>query len=323
MTTPHRLNRLLEPIRAEMKRVEELLQAGVARLEPPLCAMLEHVLAGGKRLRPAFVTLTGKLFSRDTSPFVHLGTAVEMLHTATLIHDDIVDQSALRRGRRTLHTVWPVREAVLAGDHLLAQAAALVAALRRPAVLEVFAETLCAICAGQIRQTSAEEGRRRSREEYLRSIEAKTASLIIGALEMGGLLADASADQIAALRDFGHGFGLAFQIADDVLDLSGDEVALGKPPGSDLRQGVITLPTLCHLERGEDEDVCAVLAGRTDTDAVDAAIAAIRASGAIDAALAEGRLHAREGQRALGGLPDNAFRRILHCLADYVVGRDG
>lgn len=150
MTTPRRLNRLLDPIRPEMKQVEELLLARVARLETPLCDMLEHVLTGGKRLRPAFVILTGKLFSCDTDPFIHLGTAVEMLHTATVIHDDIVDQSPLRRGHETLHTIWPVREAVLAGDHLLAQTAALVAELRQPAVLKVFAETLCTICAGQI-----------------------------------------------------------------------------------------------------------------------------------------------------------------------------
>jgi len=323
MTTRLELNPLLEPIRPQMEQMEALLQGQLAGLEEPLRTMVGHVLASGKRLRLALIILTGELFARPSAPFQQLGVAVEMLHTATLIHDDIVDQSPLRRGSQTLHTIWPLREAVLVGDHLHAQAAALVAELNRPAILNVFAKTLCTICAGEIRQTFVNEGRLRNRDEYTRSIEAKTASLVIGAVEMAGLLAEASKTQLAALRNFGREFGLAFQIADDVLDFIGTEAQLGKPPGSDLQQGLMTLPTLCYLEQTEnDTAVSAVLSGKRDDEHIQSAIEAVRTSGAIDAALAQGRAHAQRSQRALEALPDNHARQILHALADYVVTRN-
>ena len=322
MTSQRKFPPLFEPIRSHLEQVEVLLQERVAQLDEPLRGMLSHALSRGKRLRPALVLFTGELFARPPEPFYRLAAAAEMLHTATLVHDDIVDQSHLRRGKKTLHTLWPVRETVLAGDHLLAQAAVLVAQLNPPAVLDVFAKTLAAICAGEIRQTFVNEGRHRSREEYYRSIEAKTASLVVGAVEMAGLLAKASEVQIAALRNFGKAFGLAFQIADDVLDFVGTEEELGKLRGSDLRQGLITLPTLCYLEEGGNEALVeAVLSGKRDNKSIKAVMSAICASGAIEAAIAEARRLAEQGQQALLTLPNNWARQRLHALSDFVVSR--
>jgi heptaprenyl diphosphate synthase len=179
------------------------------------------------------------------------------------------------------------------------------------------------MCAGEIREVLVTRGKHDGRQEYARNIEAKTAALFAASMEMGGLLAGAEEGQVAALRRFGREFGMAFQIVDDVLDLSGDEAQLGKPAGSDLRQGLVTLPVLCYLERAERETlVNGVLAGERDEEQVRAAIGAIRGSGAIEAALEEARAYVGRSQEALAGLPDNAARRTLGALAEYVVERE-
>ncbi len=348
MKMPLQLIPLFEPIRPQMERVESLLHESLAEVEEPLGSMLRCSLGSGKRIRPALVILIGWMFTSSapplippiggrtsapplippiggrtsTAPFYSLAAAVEMLHTATLIHDDLVDEAPLRRGRRTLHTTWPAGATVLAGDYLLARAASLVAELEHPRMLKVFAETLCTMCAGEIRQMFATRGEQSQWEGYYRSIEAKTASLCAAATEMAGILAGAEEPQIAALRHFGRELGMAFQIADDGLDFIGDETQLGKPAGSDLRQGLTTLPTLCYQERVEDgSPVNAVLSGQRDAEHVRAAIEAVCSSGAIEAALAEARVHARQSQEALATLPDNASRQMLCSLAEYVVER--
>jgi geranylgeranyl pyrophosphate synthase len=332
MKTAQQLIHLLEPIRPHMEQVERLLCEKLTKVEEPLSSMLLRILSSGKRVRPALVILAGHMFiapsvkgsaaAPSSTPFCNLAAAVEMMHTATLIHDDLIDEAPLRRGRRTLHTTWPARAAVLAGDYLLAQAASTIAALEHPRLLHIFSQSLCAMCEGEIRQTFTSAGRQNPREEYYRSIEAKTASLCAAAMEMAGVLAGAAERQIAALRRFGREFGMAFQITDDVLDFVGDEQRLGKPAGSDLRQGMVTLPTLYYLERAEDATpVRAVLAGRQDAKHVQAAIEAVRSSSGIEAALTEARAHVNQAQEALATLPATPSRQMLCSLAEYVVAR--
>ncbi len=320
--TPLQLIPLLEPVRPEMERVERLLSETLAGVEEPLSSVLRRSLDGGKRVRPALVILVGRMFAPSTAPFHSLAAAVAMLHTATLIHDDLLDEAPLRRGRQTLHTVWPAGATVLLGDYLLGQAVSLIAEVEHPRVLKVFAETLCTMCAGEMRHMSVSTGKRDLREDYYRSIEAKTASLFAASTEMAGILAGAEEPQIAALRRFGRELGMAFQIVDDVLDFIGDEARLGKPAGSDLRQGLITLPIICHLEIVEDDtSVSGVLSGQQDEEHVRAAIEAVCSSGAIEASLAEARAHARRSQEPLETLPDVISRQMLRSLAQYVVER--
>jgi geranylgeranyl pyrophosphate synthase len=304
-----------------MERVERLLHKTLAKVEEPLRSRLRRSLDGGKRLRPALVILSGEIFAPSTAPFYGLAAAVEILHTATLIHDDLVDGASLRRGRETLHTAWPARATILAGDYLLAQAAWLMAELDHPEVLKHFAEALCTMSAGEIRQMLVVKDEL-SREEYYRRIEAKTASLCATATKMAGILAGAESSQVTALHRFGWELGIAFQIVDDVLDFIGDEAQLGKPASSDLHQGLLTLPTLCYLEIVEDDVAAsAILSSQQDAGQIQAAIEAIRSSGAIEAALAEAGAHARRSQEALAPLPDNASRQTLHTLAEYIVQR--
>jgi len=317
------LHRLLEPIRPDLEQVERVFHNVLADVEEPLGSMLRRSLCGGKRLRPALVVLVGRAFAAPIAPFHGLAAATDLLHTATLIHDDLVDGAARRRGQEALHTVWPASVTVLAGDYLLGQAVSLIAGLGHPHLLKVFADTLRIICAGEIRQLVVARDQHRSREGYTRSIEAKTASLFGASTEMAAILAGAGEPQVAALRRFGHELGLAYQIVDDVLDLIGDEAELGKPAGSDLRQGIATLPVLCYLEQaGDDSPVHAVLAGQDGEAHVRAAIAAIRASGAIEVTLEEAHAHARHSQEALATLPPgNEARQVLCELAEYAVER--
>ena len=308
---------LFESIRPHMERVEELLHERVHRAEEPLSSGIERLLGRGKRFRPALVILTGQVFASPMGPFYGLAAAVEMLHTATLIHDDLVDKSSLRRGQETLHAVWPAKATVLAGDYLLAESASMVAELDRPRVLRSFAQALCTMCAGEIKQMLVTRGKLKSREAYYRSIEAKTASLCATATEMAGILTGTGETHIAALRRYGRELGMAFQIVDDVLDFVGDERRLGKPTGGDLCQGLVTLPILCYQERVEDtRPVDAVLSGQRDAAHMQAAIDAVRSSGAIEAALDEAHAYARRSQEALQILPDGSPRRTLSLLAE-------
>ena len=313
---------LLEPIRSDLEQVKRLLHATLAEIGEPLGSELSETVNGGKCIRPALVILVGHLFSAPAVSFHKLATVVEVLHTASLIHDDLVDNAALRRGRETLHTSWSTGVTVLVGDALLAQAAALLAELNRPQILRVFADALRAMVAGEIEQLLTAGKAQCSREGYYRRIEAKTAALCAAAMEMASILAEADEVQIAALRCFGWELGIAFQIVDDVLDLIGDEAQLGKPAGSDLRQGLVTLPTICYLEQAKSSAVVdAVLAGQGDEKLMRTAIETICASGAVDAALEEARSHVWQGQEALILLPDGGPRQALGALIEYAVER--
>ncbi len=312
----------LEPIRAELAEVERLLQETAARAAAPLGPGLAQVLLGGKRLRPALVILAGRLFA-PTTPQIHgLATALDLLHASSLIHDDVVDAAPLRRGRAALHTVWPPAAAVLAGDYLLGEAMALVAELEQRTV-SAFARLLQTVCAGEIAEMLGDGNDGDLRTAYARRIEGKTASLFTAAVGLAGALAGADGAQLVTLRGYGRELGMAYQIVDDVLDLTASEAELGKPAAGDLKQGLVTLPVVCYLETHADASdlVRAVLAGRRDEALVQAAVAAIRASGAIEQTLAEARAHVQRAQAALRDLPECEARRMLDQLAGYVVNR--
>jgi geranylgeranyl pyrophosphate synthase len=210
---------------------------------------------------------------------------------------------------------------VLAGDYLLAQSVCLLAQLRNPGVLKILAETLHTMSAGEIEYHYSQKNKK-SREVYFRSINAKTASLFAGAMEMVGVLAGARKSVVHNLRNFGHEFGIAFQIVDDVLDLVGDEAGLGKPAGSDLAQGIITLPVICYLERGNDDRIInKILSGERTPRDLKTAIKMIRESGAVEDALSEARAYARESKAALSQLPSGKSRQLLFDLVDCIVDR--
>ena len=320
---------MLEPIREDLGAVEARMLAAVGEAEEPLSSALRAILSsGGKRLRPALVILAARLHRWNPAPVVRLAAAVELLHTATLIHDDTIDEARVRRGHKTLNATWSRAATILAGDYLFARAAALAAETENTRVASIFANTLITICQGELRQMLSLFNWRGSREDYYQRIYSKTASLFAAASEAGAVLGQAPEEGIRALRDYGHHLGMAFQIVDDVLDFVGTEEHLGKPVGSDLRQGIATLPVYYYLQQGGDEALVEVVLDRHGQDearraqAVEELVTAIVASQAIQSCRQKARDSVRQAIDAVSALPDGPYRRALCDLASFVVSRD-
>jgi geranylgeranyl pyrophosphate synthase len=280
------------------------------------------VSSGGKRVRPALALLVSHIFPTKPEKIANFAAAIEMLHTATLVHDDLIDGALLRRGNPTLNATWTPSATVLTGDFLFARAADLAAQTNSVRVMRLFAQTLMVICHGEINQMFDKHASL-SREQYYERIYAKTAALFAVATEAAGVLGDAPESVIEALRDFGECLGMAFQIVDDVLDFVGDEELMGKPAGSDLRAGLVTSPTLWFLEQDNGYDVIRDILnnGRKDDVSIRAAVHSICESGAIEASLDEAHQFIQQSQEALKVLPPSEYRDALWELSDFVVER--
>ena len=317
------LNDILEPINEEMQIVEATLRNTAQVGYEPLAEVVEHVVSsGGKRIRPALVLFATKFYPVEFDKVLALAAAVEALHTATLIHDDVVDDSTLRRGRPTINAFWDSGATVLAGDYVFAKAASFGAQTGSVRVMELFAETLQTIVDGELRQLFRRRRGLPPREEYYQRIHSKTGSLFTLSTEASGVLMGARPVEVQAFRDYGHNLGMAFQIVDDVLDFIGDEQRVGKPIGSDLRQGTVTLPVYYFAEANADHPALVKYWSGDDSEAgVEELVEAIRASSAVEAALAEARELVQDGIDALAVLPEVPARKSLHDLATYIVER--
>jgi len=323
---------ILEPIVADLERVERRLHETVHPDYPQLATVVQHLLeSGGKRLRPALALLAGRFYHADSDKLVSLAASVEMLHTATLVHDDLIDGALMRRGKETVNARWNTGATVLTGDYLFARAAALAAATDHVRVMAIFADTLMTICTGELRQIfdrhelpilDSQQAWDAALERYDQRIHAKTASLFAAATEAAAVLGNAPESQVLALREYGQMLGTGFQIIDDVLDFQGDEDVLGKPVGSDLQEGIVTLPVLYYLrEHPDDAQLAAVVRDGHNDGLVNEVVAAIRESGSVDKATDRAREFIVRGKAALALLPDKEPRSILHALADYTIAR--
>jgi geranylgeranyl pyrophosphate synthase len=278
---------------------------------------------GGKRIRPLVALLVAGMFdAAERQKRIDLAAAVEMLHTSTLVHDDLIDGSLMRRGTKTLNAVWTPAATVLTGDYLFAYAANLAARVNSVRVMSIFADTLSVIVGGELRQMFTDWALRTTRDDYFRRIYGKTASMFVLATSAAGVISNASESQITALLDYGRDFGIAFQIMDDVLDFTGDQASVGKPVGSDLRRGMITLPTICYIESNPNDSrfECA-LRGECDNKTYDQLIDIVRNSDAIERSIHEAKQIAENAKRSLDQLPANEYREVLRGLVDYSVGR--
>jgi geranylgeranyl pyrophosphate synthase len=316
---------ILESIQNELQQVETKLRSVSAAAYAPLEGALHILLnSGGKRLRPALTVLASKFHSTsNTSAVIAAGAALEMLHTATLVHDDLIDGTLLRRGSPTLNASWDQASTVLAGDYIFAQAAAFAAETENPRVIALFARTLKAICEGELRQILGQMSWEQPEEEYYDRIFSKTASLFSASAEAGAVLSDAPESTVQSLRDYGCDLGMAFQIVDDILDFSGDEGVMGKPVGSDLRQGVLTLPVFYFAKLYPDRlrRLREYVENPAGGAGVARAVEMIRESDAIDAACRRAKQFVSQARGALAALPDGAARQALLGLADFVVER--
>ena len=315
---------LFAPVRDDLNAVEDRMREYVPDQHEALTAAIDHLLAsGGKRIRPAMSLLAAGIFGADSEEAIAVAASIEMLHTATLVHDDLIDGSLLRRGIPTLNANWNAGATVLTGDYIFARAADLAAQANSVRVMRIFARTLMVLVNGEIGQMFKSRGIA-SRDDYYRRIYAKTASVFEAATEAGAVVGRATENEITALAAYGREVGSAFQIVDDILDFVGDSAHIGKPVGGDLRQGLVTLPALYFLEEHPNHpDLKALLNGRMGDTAITARVVeAVRNSSAIRASLSEAREFVRRGMAALDLLSSGQHLDSLRDIADYVVSRD-
>jgi len=308
----------------DMAAIDALIRDRLASDVVLINQVAEHIVsAGGKRLRPMLVMLAGRATGTVGAEHHQLAAIVEFIHTSTLLHDDVVDESDLRRGRSTANAIWGNAASVLVGDFLYSRSFQLMVELDRMPVMRILADTTNRIAEGEVLQLLHVRNPDTDEAAYLNVIERKTAVLFAAGTQLGALASGADEATQQALYDYGMQLGYAFQIADDVLDYSGDADALGKNLGDDLAEGKATLP-LIHAMAQAAPDVRARL--RTivetgDTDALPEVLAAIDAAGSLDYSRARALAYAEAADRALAGLGDNAAAAALRGLARYAVER--
>jgi geranylgeranyl pyrophosphate synthase len=312
----------LNPVQELLPRVEERMLSQADQSYPDLSAALGHLLSsGGKRVRPAVALLTGGMLYADNEKLITLAAALELLHTATLVHDDLIDGALLRRGIATLNASWSPAATVLTGDFIFAKAAKLAAETGSVTVMQLFAQALATIVNGEITQLFSSRGLV-SREDYYQRIYAKTASLFEICSTCAAVLSPVDENMIELARVFGYDIGMAFQIVDDILDFTGEQVTVGKPVASDLRHGLITLPALYYFEENpDDSEMKAILKGNRNDTQLDRLVISIRSSGAIERSMDEARQYIDHSINVLEKMPDCPERKALEALADYIVQR--
>ena len=288
----------------------------------PLGEMLDMVLSGGgKLLRPALALLAGRFGHYNLDLLVPLAASVELLHTATLVHDDVIDRAATRRGRPTVNSAFHNSTTVMLGDYLFAHAADQIVKTDNLRVVRLFSDTLMIMAKGEIRQDITAYDSRQTIRDYLQRIGGKTASLFATACEGGAIVSGQPAEWTRALRDYGYNFGIAFQIVDDILDFTGNEDEMGKPVGSDLMQGTLTLPSLLLLERSPKSNPVQKYFSRPARDRLALAVEAVLDSGVTQESYDMARDFCRRANEALNVLPDLADRQTLQDLAAYILER--
>lgn len=314
-----------DSIESELEIVEKQLTENIdTNIDILHDASVHLIHAGGKRLRPAFALLTARLFQKDINDVIPMAVALELVHMATLVHDDVIDNSVARRGTITVKKGWGNRVSIYAGNYILAKSLMLVSGYKRNDLLEIMAETSIKICEGEITQMFGSFNVDIGLKNYLRRIERKTALLIAVSCKLGALISNAPAKDVKDIERYGHFLGMAFQVTDDILDLVADEEVLGKPVGSDIRQGVITLPALYAMNNSKhsDELKLALTSPEECENNTGKIIDMIQDSDGIDYAYYVSKRYAIKAQQQLHRLPDVPEKKVLHDIANYILERD-
>jgi geranylgeranyl pyrophosphate synthase len=315
---------LYTPVQQELDIVDKVMRKQAEDYHSDLQKALDIILSsGGKRIRAAITLLVGKMLDADRELNITLASAIEMLHTATLVHDDLIDGSLLRRGMPTLNSQWSPGATVLTGDFLFARAAKLSADTNSVRVMKIFSETLGVIVNGEISQLFSKRYKA-DRKDYYKRIYAKTASLFETSTRAAAILSNSDEETIENMAKYGYNIGMAFQIIDDILDFNGEQATLGKPVGSDLRQGLITLPTLYYLESHPEDPVVVSMNTKgciDDEQQTRYLIQAVSNSSAIGEAHHEAIGFVHQAIDFLQLQPENNYRDTLEKLALYIVDR--
>lgn len=322
---PH--DRLAAWLAQDMEAVNALIRTRMASEHAPrIPEVTAHLVeAGGKRLRPMLTLAAARLCGYDGDHHVKLAATVEFIHTATLLHDDVVDESQRRRGRPTANLLWDNKSSVLVGDYLFARSFQLMVETDSLRVMDILANASAVIAEGEVLQLTAAQDLRTTEAIYLQVIRGKTAALFAAATEVGGVVARAPEAQVQALRTYGDALGIAFQIVDDLLDYGGTDAAIGKNTGDDFRERKLTLPVIKAVAKADAEERAfwqrVIEKGDQRDGDLAHAIALMGRHGAMEAARAQALMWADTARSALTVLPDHPLRTMLSDLADYVVAR--
>lgn len=312
---------LFNQINSDLQRVEKELTKFVETDYPILQDSAVHLLsAGGKRLRPAFTLLAGKFYGYSIEKLMPVAMALELIHMSSLVHDDVVDASMTRRGRPTVKAKWGNIASIETGDYLFAKSLVLIAKIDHPEVARILAEISVEMCQGEIQQIKSSFDVEQNLKQYYYRIKRKTALLISACCKLGALVSEAPRRQIWALGAYGHSLGMAFQIVDDVLDITAKPSEFGKPIGGDLRQGIMTLPMIMALKMSSEPTRLKELLGKMDkTDLeVSETIGLIKATRAIEESMRLVDLYVLKAKNHLQELPTIPTRKALEDLAEFI-----
>jgi octaprenyl-diphosphate synthase len=322
---PH--DRLAEALAGDMDAVNALIRARMAsRHAPRIPQVTAHLVeAGGKRVRPMLTLACARLCGYQGDAHQKLAATVEFIHTATLLHDDVVDESGQRRGRPTANLLWDNKSSILVGDYLFARAFQLMVEPGSLRVLDILSNAAATIAEGEVLQLTVSQDVTTTEEIYLQVIRGKTAALFQAACEVGGVIADQPEDVVEALRTYGDALGVSFQIVDDYLDYGGAGAGLDKNVGDDFRERKLTLPVIRAIARADGVQrafwVRTIEKGQQEEGDLEHALALLREHGTLEETRAEAIVWAERAKTAMGRLPADPLRDMLVDLADYVVAR--
>jgi octaprenyl-diphosphate synthase len=322
---PHAVDRLATLLADDLAAVDVLIHQHMASPVGVIPNLAAHLIdAGGKRIRPLITLAAARLLGGGGDGARKLATAVEFVHSATLLHDDVVDLSNMRRGKKAANLIWGNSASVLVGDFLFARSFTLMVETGDIQVLDILSRAACVIAEGEVMQLAAANDAETTRERYMDIIAAKTAALFAAAGKAGAVVAGRPGVEAAALETYGRELGLAFQLVDDALDYGGLAATMGKNAGDDFREGKVTLPLVFAREAGDESERTfwrRVISGERTDDDFHRAVALIRRHDGIALTLQAARDHAARAKAALEILPANAYREALADLPDFVVER--
>lgn len=324
VTKPH--ERLAEILADDLGLVNEMIRTRMASEHAPrIPEVTAHLVeAGGKRLRPMLTLAAAQMCGYEGPYHIHLAATVEFIHTATLLHDDVVDESAQRRGRPTANLLWDNTSSVLVGDYLFARSFQLMTDTGSLEVLRILSNAAATIAEGEVLQLTAAQDLATTEDTYLRIVRGKTAALFSAATEVGGVIAAQDKATIKALFDYGDALGIAFQMVDDLLDYMGTD-ATGKNVGDDFRERKLTLPVIKAVAKADDKERAfwerTIARGKQEEGDLDTALGLLHRHGTLTATKAEAVAWTDQAKSALSGAPEHPIRDLLVDLADYVVAR--
>ena len=317
---------ILQVTGRDMGRVNDLIRTMAGSNVTLIPEISDHLISsGGKRLRPMLTIASALAYGYRGDAHVKLAASVEFMHTATLLHDDVVDESDLRRGRKTARTIWGNQASVLVGDFLLGQAFKMMVEVGSLTALDILSQASAIIAEGEVWQLSAAKRMTTTEADYLAVVDAKTAALFAAAAEVGPVIAGADDAARQAMRHYGRHLGLAFQLVDDALDYGGSSVDLGKNTGDDFREGKITLPVILAYQAGDETEKAfwreALEQGNTGEEALLEAKALIRRHGTLGQTIERARRYGAEALEAAAAMPDSPSREAMLSVVEFCIDR--